>query len=79
VKDPRGHGSDGRDGGSFSKRQQIGISMLGPGFSGRQLSPQTKTQVQRTVTQMRERLHNTGPGHSSALMQGIRNLLGGGS
>lgn len=77
MKDARGHGSDGRDGGSFGKRQQIGISMNGPGFSRRILSPQDRSETQRTVARLRGQLVSTGPGHTSALMQGIKNILGG--
>lgn len=77
MKDQLGHGSDGRDGGTFNKRQQIGFGNHA-NFSGRKLlgASNPSTPTQRTVSRLREQLRTAGPGHQSALMQGLRNILG---
>ena len=80
MKDARGHGSDGRGGGSsasdYLKRSQIGLAP-GRGFSGKQLSGSTLSDTQRTVGRMREQLQYAGPGHSAGIIQGIKNFIGG--
>jgi hypothetical protein len=45
--------------------------------SGKQLAPGFKTDMQRTVSDLRGRMLSTGSGHQAGLWQGIKNLMGG--
>jgi len=84
AKDARGHGSDGRGGSDvvgntrrFSHGTPAGISLHGK-FSAGQRSPgYQQDDTKRTISDLRSRLSNTGPGHQVGLLQGIRNFLGG--
>lgn len=89
MKDALGHGSMGK-GMSAAIAQRRGSSgrtdlmrsriALAPGaqFSGRRPSGPPLTSNQVHLADLRDRLSNAqGPGHAAALMQGIRNVIGG--
>jgi len=76
AKDAQGHGSEGRGARPFD-RSGIGMTASAQ-FSGKPLrGVSNQTDTQRTVADMRTRMQNTGPGHQTGLMQGIKNFLGG--
>ena len=76
MKDAKGHGSEGRGGDRAVPfdRSKIGMT-IGARFSGKMLGPQSDNA--RTIAGLRTRMQNTGPGHQSGLLQGIKNFLGG--
>ena len=92
MKDARGHGSDSRGGIGPEAKARARAAFLnyrGPtlqeaarrgaafgGGRGKPL-PQDNLDTRRTVNDLRSRMTSTGPGHMAALMQGIKNLLGG--
>lgn len=79
MKDARGHGSNGR-GGSFLQSGGLkGVAIAADArFTNTPMRPDRdfKTDADRTVHDLRQRMANTGPGHQRGLMQSIKNLLG---
>lgn len=88
MKDARGHGSDGKGGGGrgplgFRGGSSVYRSQPFEIAHGAQFGPSRmksdrdfKSDADRTVHDLRSRMSNTGPGHQTGLMQGIKNLLG---
>jgi len=77
MKDAHGHGSDSGNPSTIKSGGLRGVGIAG-GFSGKPLAPRQPTsEAMRTVADLRSRMSSAEPGHSSALMQGIKNLLGG--
>jgi hypothetical protein len=76
MKDALGHGSDPR----FAARTPTLADASRPGMRlpvNRQPMPSDSIDTMRTVAGLRRQLQSAGPGHGSALMQGIKNFLGG--
>lgn len=83
MKDAKGHGSNGR--GGVSIIQSGGLR--GVGLSNNYRAPLAganrrpdrdyTSDAARTVGELRSRMANTGDGHKTGLLQGIKNILGG--
>ena len=82
MKDAQGHGSNSR-GDAYSTSRPAGsglpfhVSQNFGAVSRMRPDRDFKTDADRTVSDLRSRMSNTGPGHSVGLLQGIKNLLGG--
>ena len=78
MKDAKGHGSESHGGTIIQSGGLKGVN-ISPNYRSvsRMRPDQDMTDTQRTVADLRSRMSNTGPGHSTGLLQGIRNLLGG--
>lgn len=82
MKDARGHGSDSR-GAAFAlapaqarNPRTLNFGVSPTGYFGPSRMRDTKPDAARTVADLRSRMSNTGPGHKTGLLQGIKNLLG---
>ncbi len=85
MKDAKGHGSESRGGSDFAPGAQhifkpnIPAAAISGQFSRGNISPRYAAEdTKRTVSDLRARMSDTGPGHAAALWQGIKNLVGGG-
>jgi len=79
MKDAKGHGSDARGASIIKSGGLKGVS-IGPNFRGTsRMRPDRdfKNDAARTVGELRSRMANTGDGHKTGLLQGIKNILGG--
>jgi hypothetical protein len=82
MKDSGGHGSSGRGGFKSGRPTGSGLPFgVRQGFQTKSgMKPdndRTNNDANRTVADLRSRMSGTGPGHQSALWQGIKNLVGG--
>src|SRR5208283_1628581 len=90
AKDAKGHGSNSRGGGQPSLADMRAVDphygapslrdatrpgIRTPGNRGPSLPPD-KIDTMKTIADLRSRMSGTGPGHQTALAQGVRNLGG---
>jgi hypothetical protein len=82
MKDAHGHGSDSGNPSTIKSGGLRGVGLAAGysapiGAANRRPDRDFKSDADRTVYDLRQRMASTGPGHTAGLMQGVKNLLGG--